>query len=73
LDYIQARGGKVHTRRQTRAFCLRAEGKSTRVTGLAIAEGETEEIITADAYLAACDVPGIQRLLPAEWRQWSAI
>ena len=24
----------------------------------------------ADAYLAACDVPGIQRLIPPAWRQW---
>jgi hypothetical protein len=28
--------------------------------------------VTADAYVAALDVPGIQRLLPAPWRQrWS--
>jgi zeta-carotene desaturase len=26
--------------------------------------------VHADAYLAACDVPGIQRLLPAEWRRF---
>jgi hypothetical protein len=65
LDYIQARGAKIHTRRQTRRILFEGEGEATRVTGLAIAQGETEEIITADAYLAACDVPGIQRLLPA--------
>jgi zeta-carotene desaturase len=71
LDYIQARGAKIHTRRQTRRILFEGEGDATRVTGLAIAQGESEEIVTADAYLAACDVPGIQRLLPAEWRQWS--
>ena len=25
----------------------------------------------ADAYLAACDVPGIQRMIPVAWRRWS--
>jgi zeta-carotene desaturase len=45
--------------------------EQTRVTGLVIAKGETEETVTADAYVCACDVPGIQRLLPQEWRQWS--
>jgi len=27
-------------------------------------------VIEADAYLAACDVPGIQRLLPQAWRRY---
>ncbi|WNZ44864.1 9,9'-di-cis-zeta-carotene desaturase [Leptolyngbya boryana CZ1] len=68
VDYLEARGAKIHTRRQTRRILFEGEGTNTIVTGLAIANGETEEIITADAYLAACDVPGIQRLLPQEWR-----
>lgn len=70
LDYIQARGAKIHTRRQTRRILFEDTGDKTRVTGLAIAQGDTEETITADAYLAACDVPGIQRLLPEAWRRW---
>ncbi|MBE9013951.1 9,9'-di-cis-zeta-carotene desaturase, partial [Pseudanabaenaceae cyanobacterium LEGE 13415] len=68
VDYIEARGAKIHTRRQTRRILFEGEGENTKVTGLAIANGETEEVITADVYLAACDVPGIQRLLPQEWR-----
>ncbi|MGG6268647.1 9,9'-di-cis-zeta-carotene desaturase [Leptolyngbya sp. AN03gr2] len=68
VDYIEARGAKIHTRRQTRRILFEGEGEHTKVTGLAIANGETEEIVTADIYLAACDVPGIQRLLPQEWR-----
>ena len=35
-----------------------------------LADGEETQRITADAYLAACDVPGIQRLLPEAWRKW---
>jgi zeta-carotene desaturase len=40
-----------------------------RVTGLDVADGEATERITADAYVAACDIPGIHRLLPEAWRK----
>ena len=69
LHYIQERGAQVHTRRQTRRILFEEKDGKTVVTGLAIANGDTEEVVTADVYLAACDVPGIQRLLPAEWRK----
>jgi len=69
LHYIQERGAQVHTRRQTRRILFEEKDGETVVTGLAIANGDTEEVVTADVYLAACDVPGIQRLLPAEWRK----
>lgn len=70
LNYLEAHGAKIHTRRQTRRILFEEPNGQIQVTGLAIAQGDTEEIITADAYLAACDVPGIQRLLPPEWRKW---
>lgn len=70
LRYITSRGAKVHTRRQTRSILFAETEGQTRVTGIVVANGDGEETITADAYLAACDVPGIQRLLPSEWRQW---
>ncbi|MGA7932131.1 MAG: 9,9'-di-cis-zeta-carotene desaturase [Kovacikia sp.] len=68
--YLEARGTKIHTRRRTRQILFAGEGESTHVTGLAIAKEEGEETITADAYVAACDIPGIQRLLPQAWREW---
>jgi zeta-carotene desaturase len=70
LSYLQARGAKIQTRRQTRRILFAEQDGQTTVTGLAIANGDTEETITADVYLAACDIPGIQRLLPSEWRKW---
>jgi zeta-carotene desaturase len=70
LRYLQQRGVKIHTRRQTRRILFEEQAGQTQVTGLVIANGDTEETITADIYLAACDVPGIQRLLPPEWRKW---
>ncbi|MCL1472385.1 9,9'-di-cis-zeta-carotene desaturase [Argonema antarcticum] len=69
IEYLEARGAKIHTRRRVREILFTGE-EETRVTGLVIAKGETEETITADAYVCACDVPGIQRVLPPEWRKW---
>jgi zeta-carotene desaturase len=71
IDYLEARGTKIHTRRNVRQILFEGEGAQTRVTGLVISKGEEQETITADKYVCACDVPGIQRLLPSEWRQWS--
>ena len=70
VNYLEAHGAKIHTRRQTREILFAGEGDTTRVTGIRVAQGETDEVITADAYVAACDVPGIQRLLPQDWRSW---
>ncbi|MCL1466378.1 9,9'-di-cis-zeta-carotene desaturase [Argonema galeatum] len=70
IQYLEARGAKIHTRRRVREILFTGE-EETRVTGLVIAKGETEETITADAYVCACDVPGIQRVLPSEWRKWT--
>ncbi|MDJ0715595.1 MAG: 9,9'-di-cis-zeta-carotene desaturase [Prochloraceae cyanobacterium] len=67
IDYIEARGAKIYTRRRVREILF----EDDRVTGMIVANGETEETITADGYVCACDVPGIQRLLPQEWRKWS--
>ena len=42
------------------------------MTGLVMGGvNDPETTVTADQYLCACDVPGIQKLLPKEWRQWS--
>ncbi|MBW4682964.1 MAG: 9,9'-di-cis-zeta-carotene desaturase [Microcoleus vaginatus WJT46-NPBG5] len=70
VNYIEARGGKIHTRRRVRDVFFEDAGGETRVTGIVVAAGETEETITADAYVFACDVPGIQKILPQAWRKW---
>jgi len=71
IDYLEARGAKIYTRRRVREILFTEAGTETKVTGLVIANGETEETITADAYVCAGDVPGVQRLLPEAWRKWS--
>ncbi|MEG4250453.1 9,9'-di-cis-zeta-carotene desaturase [Microcoleus sp. Pol10D4] len=70
VEYLESKGAKIYTRRRVREIQFE-EGEETRVTGLLVANGETEENITADAYVFACDVPGIQKILPPAWRKWS--
>jgi zeta-carotene desaturase len=70
VEYLENKGAKIYTRRRVREIQFE-EGEETRVTGLLVANGETEENITADAYVFACDVPGIQKILPPAWRKWS--
>ncbi|HIK55454.1 MAG TPA: 9,9'-di-cis-zeta-carotene desaturase [Synechococcales cyanobacterium M55_K2018_004] len=71
LKYLAAKGGKVHTRRGVRQILFEQhEDGHIHVTGLQVAKGEETETVVADVYLCACDVPGVQRLLPQEWRQW---
>lgn len=71
VKYLEARGTKIHTRRGVRQVLFDSASDQTQVTGLIVASGDGEETITADAYVCACDVPGIKRLIPDEWRRWS--
>lgn len=71
VDYLEARGTKIHTRRRVREVLYEDEADTTKVTGIVVANGETEEIIRADAYVCACDVPGIKKIIPPTWRKWS--
>lgn len=70
LGYLEARGVKIHTRRRIREILYQNTPDGYEITGMVVAHGETTESITADAYLCACDVPGIQKLIPPDWRQW---
>ncbi|MDY7007899.1 MAG: 9,9'-di-cis-zeta-carotene desaturase [Cyanobacteriota bacterium] len=70
VEYLEARGTKIHTRRRIREIKFTENDGETRVSGIVVANGENEETITADAYVFACDVPGIQRILPEAWRKW---
>ncbi|MGD1809722.1 9,9'-di-cis-zeta-carotene desaturase [Dapis sp. BLCC M126] len=70
VEYLEARRTKIHTRRQVREIQFSENDGETRVSGIVVANGDTEETIVADAYVFACDVPGIQRILPEAWRKW---
>ncbi len=70
VQYLSDRGTQIHTRRRVREVHYTEIDGQTRVTGLDIAQGDGVERVEADVYVAACDVPGIQRLLPEAWRKW---
>jgi zeta-carotene desaturase len=79
LDYIQARGGRLHLRHRVSQIHYQdisdgpgpglAAGGGGRVTGLTLGTPDGQILVQADAYLAACDVPGIQRIIPEAWRR----
>jgi zeta-carotene desaturase len=71
VEYLEARGVKIHTRRRVREILFNESGNTTKVKGIVVADGENESTITADAYVCACDVPGIKKIIPPEWRKWS--
>nr|BAI47574.1 zeta-carotene desaturase [Ipomoea sp. Kenyan] len=69
--YIEDKGGRFHLRWGCREVHYeRSSDGSTYITGLAISKATQKKIIKADAYVAACDVPGIKRLVPKDWREW---
>ena len=76
LDYIQQRGGRLHLRHRVTEVHFEegaagVDGQpATRVSSLTLGTPEGDVSVVADTYLAACDVPGIQRMLPKAWRRW---
>jgi zeta-carotene desaturase len=70
IDYLVNKGVKIHTSRRVREI-LFEDGTNPKVTGIIVAKPEGEETIIADAYVCACDIPGIQKIIPPAWRKWS--
>jgi zeta-carotene desaturase len=76
FDYIQERGGKLHLRHRVTEVVFEegaaaADGQpATQVSALKLGTPDGDIVVKADAYLAACDVPGIQRMIPETWRRW---
>lgn len=69
-DYLEARGTKIHTRRRVTDVNYSLEGEA-KINSIVVNNGETNETITADTYVFALDIPGIQRIIPNAWRKWS--
>ena len=76
LDYITARGGKLHLRHRVIEVQFDQTNSPqnpepiTAVSCLQLNTPNGDISVQADAYLAACDVPGIQKLIPPAWRRW---
>ncbi len=72
VKYLEDRGVKIHVRQRVKKIQYQEIDGTTQVTGLTMGGvNDPETTVTADQYLCACDVPGIQKLLPKDWRQWS--
>ena len=58
-EYITSKGGRIHTRLGCKEVMYedRADGQ-TKVTGLRLARAGKDQVVSADAYIAALDVPG---------------
>ncbi|KAI3980970.1 hypothetical protein MKX01_025535 [Papaver californicum] len=68
--YIMDKGGRFHLRWGCREVHYdKTINGDTYVSGLAMSKATNKKTIKADVYVAACDVPGIKRLLPSEWRE----
>jgi zeta-carotene desaturase len=69
--YITDRGGRFHLRWGCREILYdKSVDGETYVTGIAMSKATNKKLVKADVYVAACDVPGIKRLLPSQWREW---
>ncbi|KAG1347614.1 Zeta-carotene desaturase, chloroplastic/chromoplastic [Cocos nucifera] len=69
--YIEDKGGRFHLRWGCREILYeKSQDGGTYVTGIAVSKSTNKKIVKADAYVAACDVPGIKRLIPSQWREW---
>ena len=69
LEYIEAKGGKLHLNHSVKKIHFN-DNDYPEVTGITLNSESGEKLIKADKYLAACDVPGIQRLIPSAWRKF---
>nr|ABR57231.1 zeta-carotene desaturase [Solanum lycopersicum] len=68
--YIMDKGGRFHLRWGCREVLYETSSDgSMYVSGLAMSKATQKKIVKADAYVAACDVPGIKRLVPQKWRE----
>ncbi|KAF5952351.1 hypothetical protein HYC85_010295 [Camellia sinensis] len=69
--YLSGPIKKFHLRWGCREILYdRSTDGETYMTGIAMSKATQKKIVKADAYVAACDVPGIKRLVPPTWREW---
>ncbi|XP_044499844.1 zeta-carotene desaturase, chloroplastic/chromoplastic [Mangifera indica] len=68
--YITDKGGRFHLRWGCREVLYdKSTDGDIYVKGLLMSKATNKKVVKADAYVAACDVPGIKRLLPLSWRE----
>ncbi len=69
IKYIEERGGRIHLRHRVKEIHFENENNPS-VTGLTLGTPNGDKKLEADQYLAACDVPGIKKLIPKDWKKF---
>ena len=67
VDYINSKGVQIHLNHKVEEIIYQEKDNSFTVKGLKLSTPDGEKSIVADKYLAACDVPGIKKIIPKEW------
>tara|TARA_Y100001968_G_scaffold64102_1_gene54865 strand:- start:6496 stop:7956 length:1461 start_codon:yes stop_codon:yes gene_type:complete len=67
--YIESKGGQLHLNHSVQKIHFE-DGDHPEITGISLKSPSGEIMVKADKYLAACDVPGIKRIIPSEWRRF---
>ena len=70
IDYITSKGAKINLNHKVEEIIFEASGSTYSVKHLKTSSPEGSKLINADKYLAACDVPGIKKIIPKEWYQF---
>tara|TARA_Y100001968_G_C19452466_1_gene769702 strand:+ start:6509 stop:7966 length:1458 start_codon:yes stop_codon:yes gene_type:complete len=67
VDYLKNKGVKIYLEHKVNEIIYEEQQSSFTVKELKIITPEGIKSITADKYLAACDVPGIKKIIPKDW------
>tara|TARA_Y100001970_G_scaffold86453_1_gene109036 strand:- start:7657 stop:9114 length:1458 start_codon:yes stop_codon:yes gene_type:complete len=67
IDYLIKKGVKINLEHKVEEIIYAEHKSSFTVKELKLKTPEGSKSIIADKYLAACDVPGIKKIIPKEW------
>ena len=71
VDYIIKKGAKIHLKHKVEEIFYENSNSSYKVEKIRVSNSNEEKFIYADKYLAACDVPGIKKIIPHEWYKFN--
>ena len=67
VDYITNKGAKINLNHKVDEIIYDSNSSSYTVKHLKMNSPEGPKTVSADKFLAACDVPGIKKIIPKEW------
>ena len=67
VDYLTNKGVKIHLNHKVKEIIYEKDESTFTVKELKLKSPKGNKTIIADKYLAACDVPGIKKIIPKDW------